>query len=120
MYTINPNVKVFQTLPGQGWRVGIRWNRAGQGITFENVIAWVTAKIDDERVIVAPLVRDRKGGTLVLVDPETSVGERGVPIFAFALVAPDEATDVVRGALERAQYPKSAQSSLAQPKEREY
>lgn len=110
MYAIK-NAKVFQTLPGQGWRLAIRWNASsGQSITTENVIAWVTAKITrsyaDERVIIAPLVRNPNDGELVLVDTETTVGNHDEPIYGFALLAPaEDFTERHERALRRAEYP---------------
>ena len=108
MYAINQNVKVFQTLPGQGWRLAIRWN-AGHGVTVENVIAWVTAKITrsryEERVIIAPLVRN-PNGNLVLVDTETTVGNHKEPIYGLILLADGEDfTEKQRQALMHAEYP---------------
>lgn len=110
MYAIK-NAKVFQTLPGQGWRLAIRWNASsGKGVTTENVIAWVTAKITqsryDERVIIAPLVRNPNGGALVLVDTEATVGNHDEPIYGFILLAPGEVfTEIQERALLRAEYP---------------
>jgi len=92
--------KIFQTLPGQGWRVLIQWNPdnpdALEGFpatTLEPVIAWVTARIQRERrrdgykyedVIIAPLVRYPVGDELVLMDSRDDSPRR------FVYVAPDE------------------------------
>ena len=115
MYAINQNAKVFQTLPGQGWRLAVRWKAcyslsSDQDVTVENVIAWVTAKVMrsryEERVIIAPLVRNPKLGTLVLVDTETVVGNHDEPIYGFILLAPGEDfNESHKRALMRAEYP---------------
>jgi len=115
MYALDKNSKVFQTLPGQGWRLAVRWNAryslsSNNDITVENVIAWVTAKVmrgrNDERVIIAPLVRNPKRATLVLVDAETTVGNHEEPIYGVILLAPGEDfTERHERALMRAEYP---------------
>lgn len=84
MFSCDFNEKVFQTLPGQGWRVLIQWNpdrvdeeEGFPAVTLEPVVAWVTARIQRERkrdeykyedVIIAPLVRWPSGDELVLMD----------------------------------------------------
>lgn len=77
--------KIFQTLPGQGWRVLIEWAKANGGYwpdgwpdtTLEPVIAWVTAKVQRkgtqhrepyEQVVIAPLMRWPISGELYLFD----------------------------------------------------
>jgi hypothetical protein len=76
--------KVFQTLPGNGWRALIAWNpdaadraEGHPEHTLEIVIAWVTLKVERhckrtnrtwENVIIAPLVRDTLGGQLLILD----------------------------------------------------
>jgi len=76
--------KIFQTLPGQGWRVLIEWKAEPEDVedghpvlTLEPVIAWVTARIQRKRerdgfeyedVIIAALVRDCLGSELLILD----------------------------------------------------
>lgn len=76
--------KIFQTLPGQGWRVLIQWAKANGSylpddwpdMTLEPVIAWVTTRITRKRnqhdglhedVLIAPLVRWPISGELYLL-----------------------------------------------------
>lgn len=94
MFSCDSDEKIFQTLPGQGWRVLIEWNRdsAEDGfpaVTLEPVIAWVTARIPRERkrdgymyedVIIAPLVRWPSGDELVLMDSRSSLSRKVVYI----------------------------------------
>ena len=82
MFNCENGEKIFQTLPGQGWRVLIQWNMGqpdeADGFpkaTLEPVIAWVTCKIprkqgqrEYEDVVIAPLVRWPSGDELVLLD----------------------------------------------------
>jgi len=84
MFSCDYDEKIFQTLPGQGWRVLIEWNAEPEDVedghpvlTLEPVIAWVTARIQRKRerdgfkyedVIVAPLVRDCLGSELLILD----------------------------------------------------
>lgn len=84
MFPCMNDEKIFQTLPGQGWRVLIEWDRAPEdaadgypAMTLEPVIAWVTARIQRKRkrdgfkyedVIIAPLVRDCLGSDLLILD----------------------------------------------------
>lgn len=99
MFSCDNDEKIFQTLPGQGWRVLIQWNAdtvdSADGfpaMTLEPVIAWVTAKIprgqDTKRpfedVIIAPLVRWPSGDELVLMD------SRALATQKLVYVAPGE------------------------------
>ena len=81
MFANDGNEKIFQTLPGQRWRVLIQWNPddvdAAEGFpatTLEPVIAWVTAKVERngsapyDEVIITPLVRFPSGDELILLD----------------------------------------------------
>jgi hypothetical protein len=84
MFSCDCDEKIFQTLPGQGWRVLNKWNMQPQDYaegypdhTLEPVIAWVTARVQRERprdgfkfedIIVAPLVRFPDGNELTLLD----------------------------------------------------
>ena len=102
MFSCVNDEKIFQTLPGQGWRVLVEWNLDGDlaaeghpAMTLEPVIAWVTARIQRKRerdgfeyedVIIAPLVRECLGSELILLDgmePRTSFKR-------FVYVAPGE------------------------------
>lgn len=72
--------RIFQTLPGQGWRVLIDMGEpepadAADGqprFLHEPVIAFVTARMTDRKgrdeVIIAPLVRSSATGELDLID----------------------------------------------------
>jgi hypothetical protein len=87
MFSCINDEKIFQTLPGQGWRVLIEWKLDAEdiadgqpAITLEPVIAWVTARIQRTRerdgfnyeaVIIAPLVRESYGSDLLLLDKDT-------------------------------------------------
>jgi len=84
MFVCFNDEKIFQTLPGQGWRVLIEWKRDAEDVadgvpamTLEPVIAWVTARIHRKRerdgykyedVIIAPLVRDCHCSDLLVLD----------------------------------------------------
>ena len=87
MFTCYDKDKIFQTLPGQGWRVLIEWNMepedVGDGFpaaTLEPVIAWVTLRVardEDTKdpygdVVIAPLVRYPSGDGLVILDSHYS------------------------------------------------
>jgi hypothetical protein len=92
--------KIFQTLPGQGWRVLIDWSQDRfdeeddyPAATLEPVIAWVTASIQRKRkrdgykyeeVIIAPLVRDPSGDELLLMDSHADSSPK------FVYVSPGE------------------------------
>jgi hypothetical protein len=84
MFSCVNDEKIFQTLPGQGWRVLIEWAKTNGSywpddwpdMTLEPVIAWVTARItrrgnqphaSDEQVVIAPLVRWPISGELYLL-----------------------------------------------------
>ena len=99
MFTCINDEKIFQTLPGQGWRVLIQWNPieadAAEGFpatTLEPVIAWVTVKVQRktkgrlpyEDVIIAPLVRWPSGDELFILDSS----ETHTPRFVY--LAPNE------------------------------
>jgi hypothetical protein len=84
MFVNDCNEKIFQTLPGQGWRVLIQWNPDEGGTaegfpaaTLEPIVAWVTTKVKRkaqqgyaayEDVIIAPLVRFPSGDELAILD----------------------------------------------------
>jgi hypothetical protein len=88
------NEKVFQTLPGNGWRALIAWNPDAADKadghpehTLEIVIAWVTLKVERhckrtnrtwENVIIAALVRDTLGGQLLILDDGDGCGRNVV------------------------------------------
>jgi hypothetical protein len=105
MFACDSNGKIFQTLPGQGWRVLIRWNPAPPdeadgfpAATLEPVIAWVTAKVPREQntdgayeeVIIAPLVRWPSGDELLLLDYQALVSKDSEPARKFIYLAPGE------------------------------
>lgn len=108
MFSCDNDEKIFQTLPGQGWRVLIEWNAEPEDVedghpvrTLEPVIAWVTARIQRKRkrdgfeyedVIIAPLVRECLGNELILLD-----GMEHSSFKRFVYVAPGEdASEQVR------------------------
>lgn len=100
MFCCDFDEKIFQTLPGQGWRVLIKWGPDAPDkqdgfpeTTLEPVIAWVTARVQRERmrdsfkyedVIVAPLVRWPSGDELLLLDSRDNSPR------AFVYLAPGE------------------------------
>jgi hypothetical protein len=94
MFVCDSNEKLFQTLPGQGWRVLVDWKAAAvdaadgmPAATLEPVIAWVTAKVPREKyedVIIAPLVRWPTGDELVILDSRSISGHK------FVFIAPGE------------------------------
>jgi hypothetical protein len=95
MFNCENGEKIFQTLPGQGWRVLVKWEPAqpdkADGFpehTLEPVIAFVTLKIprqsgakEYEDVVIAPLVRWPDGSELDILDSH---------IRNFVYVAPGE------------------------------
>lgn len=104
MFSCINDEKIFQTLPGQGWRVLIEWDCVAElaeeghpAMTLEPVIAWVTARVQRVRkrdghkyedVIIAPLVRETLGNELILLDV-AAPHERG-SFKSFVYVAPGE------------------------------
>jgi hypothetical protein len=100
MFSCDFDEEVFQTLPGQGWRVLIQWNPdtpdALEGFpthTLEPVIAWVTARVQREGkrhryqdVVIAPLVRWPSRNELVLLDGNAPVNDSR----HFVFLAPGE------------------------------
>lgn len=101
MFVNDCNHKIFQTLPGQGWRVLIEWDPAlvdpedgFPAATLEPVTAWVTTKVQREPrghapyedVIIAPLVRWPSGDELVLLDSFETL----TPFRKFVYIAPGE------------------------------
>jgi hypothetical protein len=95
--------KIFQTLPGQGWRVLIQWEKSNgycpdewPDVTLEPVISWVTAKVPykaskhreaGEHVVIAPLVRWPIAGELFLMSEGWSKERR---YQGFVYLAPGE------------------------------
>jgi hypothetical protein len=99
MFANDFNEKIFQTLPGQGWRALIHWNPDASDVadgfpetTLEPVVAWVTAKVkrtsangaSQEDVIIAPLVRWPSGNELSIIDSR----QDHAPEFVY--LAPEE------------------------------
>lgn len=83
MLACDYNEKIFQTLPGQGWRVIIEWDFDMSddlpAMTLEPVVAWVTAKLHRsgkrgpyDEVVIAPMVRWPAGDELLLLDTRGS------------------------------------------------
>lgn len=92
MFACDFSEKIFQTLPGQGWRVLIEWKPEAvdiaegfPAVTCEPIVAWVSARIprkglhgEYDEVVIAPLVRYPDGRELVLLDDRANFPRKAV------------------------------------------
>ncbi len=96
MFICKPYDKIFQTLPGNGWKALVDWSLDSDAIadgapttTLEPVVSWVTIKTQNrktlrEDVIIAALVRSPLDGSeLILLTPSA-------PVERYVYLAPGE------------------------------